>query len=159
MRLHPLASSFGSVALMNFFSSTPKQIQATPLSCRSSVPTTSENSSMIRRQSLDFNRACVNGTKNSLSCVAQGNIVPQLRLDEASALYKTVQDRHSQFVRGQQPGAIALGDLSSRPSATLEAIKRSDTSAFEIAGQCMMRLVTSQPWWRAPLQLQSRTLP
>ena len=40
-------------------------------------------------------------------------------------------------------GATAPTILSSRPSATLEAITRSDSADFESAGRYMMRLVTS----------------
>ena len=54
-----------------------------------------------------------------------------------------IQDRHSWFTRGRSAGATAPTILSSRPSATSEAITRSDSAAFESAGRCMMRLVTS----------------
>ena len=56
------SSGFASIALMNFLSSSPSRVQATPLSCRSSVPKTSENARMVRRQFLDFNCACIKGT-------------------------------------------------------------------------------------------------
>ena len=49
--------------------------------------------------------------------VAQGNSVLQLCGDEAVLYAKTVQDRHSWFVRGPQRGRNCLDDLSSRPSA------------------------------------------
>ena len=56
-------SSFASIALMTFFSSSPRRVQATPRTCRSSAPTTSENARMARRQSVDFSCACIKVTK------------------------------------------------------------------------------------------------
>ena len=70
MRLHPLVIDLDSLFQLrfkrfdNFLSSSPSRDQATPPCCRSSVPTTSEKSRMIRRQSLDVICACINGTKS-----------------------------------------------------------------------------------------------
>ena len=62
---------------------------------------------------------------------------------QSQCLVQQVQERDSWLTRGRSTGATAPKILSSRLSATLEAITRADSAAFEIAGQHTMRLVTS----------------
>ena len=69
-----------------------------------------------------------------------------------------IQDRHSWFTRGRSAGAAAPTILSSRPSATSEAITRSDSAAVESAGRYMMRLVTSCITGRRPQTPAGATL-
>ena len=65
-----------------------------------------------------------------------GSHIPQ-------CLVLQISDRHSWFTRGRSAGATVPTILSSRPSATLKAITRSDSVAYESAGRYTMRLVTS----------------
>ena len=61
------------------------------------------------------------------------------------------------FVIGSR-AQLPRRSCAQRPSATLEAIKRSDTAAFEIAGRCMMRLVPSSITRRSPRTPTGATL-
>ena len=74
-------------------------------------------------------------------------------------LVQQVQERDSWLTSGRNTGATAPMVLSSRPSATLEAINRPDSAVFEITGRFMMRLVTSCITGRRPRALAGATLP
>ena len=58
--------------------------------------------------------------------------------------------RDSCLTRGRSTGATGAKILSSRLSATFEAITRADSAAFESAGQHTMRLLTSCSTGRHP---------
>ena len=112
----------------DFLSSSPSQVHATTLSCRSSAPTTSENSRMIRRQSLDFICACTNGTRS---------FARRYAWQQCTATVQRLS--RSWLVLGQR-GRNYLDDLGSHQTFRY--------SSLEIAGRCMMRLVTTctNPW-------------
>ena len=74
-----------------------------------------------------------------------GVILLSISSQQDQCLVQQIQDRHSWFTRF---GVRTI--LSSRPSATLEAITRSDSADFESAGRYMMRLVTSCITGRRP---------
>ena len=69
---------------MNLLSSSPSRVQAAPLSCRSSVPTTSEKRAHGSTPVLGLQRRLHQRHQSDLRGVAQGSSVRQLCGDEAS---------------------------------------------------------------------------
>ena len=86
--------------------------------------------------------------KSTISQDSPGSDTPQHQLTTRPV--QQIQDRHSWFTRGRSAGATAPTILSSRPSATLEAITRTDSAAYESAGRYMTRLVTTCITGRRP---------
>ena len=103
-------------------------------------------------------RTFASRTNDCLSKTVPRVILLHVSSLQDQCLVQQVQDRHSWFTRGRSEGATAPNILSSRPSATLEAINRSDSAAFESAGRYMMRLVTSCITTRRPQNPAGATL-
>ena len=159
VRLHPLVIYLDSLLQLrfnrsdDFLSSCPSRVQATPLSCQSSVPTTSENSRVIRRQSLDFNCVCTNGTRSFAWRYAR-----QQCTATAQRWSQCLVRNCPEWPQLVCTWSAARVQLPRRPFLSHHSFKRSGTAAFEIAGRCMMRLVTSCIKGRSPRTSAGATL-